>query len=365
MTYLVKMKLLYITNGINGAGGLERVLSIKASSLAEIHGYEVSILSLNENYKNPFYSFSEKIEMLSVSVSGNVFEYIKSYKKLIQQIVTKVNPDIILVCDDGLKAFFIPRILEKKIPIIYERHVSKLIELPLKANWIQKFKARLKWGLMDFLAKDFTAFVVLTKGNQKEWKHLQNLHVIANPNTFETNLKADLSSKKVICVGKISVQKGQDLLVNIWDKVVNEFPDWELHNYGTLDETFLRIENLPTNMFLHPPVKDIASKYLESSIYVLPSRYEGFGMVLIEAMSFGIPCIAFDCNYGPSDIVTNGEDGILVEAGEIDQFVEQLFLLLKNEELRNQLGIEAKENIKRFSQDEILKSWDQLFKRII
>ena len=359
------MKLLYITNGINGSGGLERVLSIKASFLAENYGYQISILSLNENHKNPFYSFSEKIEMLSVSISGNAFKYIKSYKKGIQQIVSKVNPDIILVCDDGLKAFFIPRILEKKIPIIYERHVSKLIELPLNANWIQKCKARLKWGLMDYLAKDFTAFVVLTNGNQKEWKQLHNLHVIANPNTFETNMKADLSSKKVICVGKISVQKGQDLLVKAWEKVVKQFPDWELHNYGTIDETLVKIEELPSNMFLHLPVKNIADKYLESSIYVLPSRYEGFGMVLIEAMSFGIPCIAFDCNYGPSDIITNGEDGILVEVGKVDLLAEQLILLIKDEELRNQMGRKAEENIKRFSQDEILKSWDQLFKSII
>lgn len=359
------MKILYITNGINGSGGLERVLSIKASSLAEIHGYEVSILSLNENHKNVFYSFSEKIEMLSVSVSGNAFKYIKSYKKGIQQIVAKVDPDVISVCDDGLKAFFIPQILGKKIPIIYERHVSKLIELPLNANWIQKFKARLKWSLMDFLAKDFTAFVVLTNGNRKEWEQLQNLHVIANPNTFETNFKADLSSKKVICVGKISIQKGQDLLAQVWAKVVEKFPDWELHNYGTLDESLVKIEELPANMFLHPPVKDIAEKYLESSIYVLSSRYEGFGMVLIEAMSFGIPCVAFDCNYGPSDIITNREDGILVEVGKVDQLAEQLILLIKNEELRNQMGRKAKENIKRFSQDEILKTWDQLFKSII
>lgn len=359
------MKLLYITNGINGAGGLERVLSIKASYFAENCKYDITILSLNENHKNPFYNFSKKIDLLTISVSGNMFNYVRNYKRGIQRIISQVKPDVILVCDDGLKAFFIPRILSGKIPVIYERHVSKLIELPINANWIQRLKAKLKWSLMDYLANDFKAFVVLTHGNKKEWEHLKNLHVIANPNTFDTNLNADLSKKQVICVGKISVQKGQDLLAKAWATVVKEFPDWKLHNYGTIDKSVLKNEDLPTNMFLHPPVKNIASKYMDSSIYVLPSRYEGFGMVLIEAMSFGIPCVAFDCKYGPSDIITNNEDGFLVQVGEINTLAQKLSLLIENEELRRELGKKARENVKKFSLLEIMESWNQLFKTII
>lgn len=359
------MRLLYITNGINGAGGLERVLSVKASYLAEHYAYDVSILCLNDGDKNPFYTFSNKIKTYSIAVSGNPIQYLLAYIEGIQQVVKKIQPDFISVCDDGLKAFFIPRILGNKIPIVYERHVSKLIELPVKVNWFQKGIVKLKWGLMNCLAKDFNVFVVLTKGNVAEWKHLKNLLVISNPNTFVSTEKAELLNEKVICVGKVSVQKGQDLLAKVWSQVVQQFPDWELHNYGKLDEAFFAQEDLPPNMFLHAPVQDIAAKYLESSIYVLPSRYEGFGMVLTEAMSFGIPCVAFDCNYGPGDIVINGEDGILVEAENTKELARNLIFLMKNEDNRKKMGSKALRNVQRFEVSTIIMQWDQLFKTLI
>lgn len=355
------MKLLYITNGINGSGGLERVLSIKASYLVEQYGYDVSIICLNGGGEKPFYSFSDKIKIYCIPVKGNFIQYVFQYIKGLQRIVREIKPDVISVCDDGLKGFFVPRILGVRIPILYERHVSKLIELPLNANCILKLKTRLKWFLMNYLAANFDAFVILTEGNRKEWEHLKNLHVISNPNTFDSDLKADLSNKKVICVGKISIQKGQDMLAQVWEQVVKEFPDWELHNYGKFDASILCQENLPTNMFLHPPVKEIASKYLDSSIYVLPSRYEGFGMVLIEAMSFGIPCVAFNCNYGPSDIISNGVDGILVETGNINDLAQKIIFLIGNQGARFSMGSKALENVQRFLPESIMEQWDELF----
>src|SRR5690606_20172459 len=123
------MKLLYITNGITGPGGLERVLSVKASMLAQDFGYEVHILSLNERGREPFFAFSDRIIFHSVDVSGNPVTYFLGYKKGIQGIVSKTKPDIILVCDDGLKGFFLPRLLHANVPVIYERHVSKNIML--------------------------------------------------------------------------------------------------------------------------------------------------------------------------------------------------------------------------------------------
>ena len=359
------MKLLYITNAINGSGGLERVLAIKASHLTDKLAYDVSILCLNDGDKTPFYTFSNKIKTYTIRVKGNPITYLWGYIKGIKKVVKQVKPDIILVCDDGLKGFFIPRFLGKGKPIVYERHVSKLIDLPLSPNRFQMFFVALKWKLMDFLARDFNAFILLTNANQKEWSHLKNLQVISNPNSFDQNLKADLSSKKVICVGKISVQKGQDLLARAWEKVIKQFPDWELHNYGKLDETFLRKEDLPTNMFLHAPTKDIASKYKESSIYVLPSRYEGFGMVLIEAMSFGIPCVAFDCNYGPSDIITDGIDGYIVEKENWNALASRIIDLIENYNLRNEIGINAKESVKKYYPNHVLKQWEKLFKNIL
>ncbi len=363
------MKLLYITNAIDGSGGLERVLAVKTKVLAEDFGYEIHIITLNQKSKtNLFFPFSKKIIQHNIEVAGNPVHYLSKYSAGIKKVVSEVKPDTILVCDDGLKAFFLPRILGAKIPIIYERHVSKLIEISENQSFIKSIFTKAKFYLMDVLAKDFTKFIVLTEGNKNEWKS-KNVQVIPNPLPFFPDEKSTLTNKKVIAVGKQSYQKGFDRLLNAWALLGEEFQDWQLHIYGKLDEN-LGLEKLAEQLkikdqvFFHAPEKKIEEKYAESSIFVLSSRYEGFGMVLIEAMSFGIPCVSFDCNYGPSDIIRNNEDGFLVENGNEKELVEKLQLLMKNETLRQEMGEKARENVQRFSPQNVVKQWDELFKKI-
>ncbi|HCN11494.1 MAG TPA: glycosyltransferase family 4 protein [Chryseobacterium sp.] len=355
------MKLLYITNGINGSGGLERVLSIKASYFAEQLGYEVHILVLNKAHENRFYDFSSKIKCHSISVNGNPISYFLKYKRGVQDLVTLLKPDVILVCDDGLKAFFIPQFLKTNAKLIYERHVSKLIEIRDDFAFGKRLSIQLKWWMMEKLAKKYDRFVVLTAGNKNEWTSLRNMQVIANPLSFYPNRCSSLDQKVVICVGKISYQKGQDLLVKVWEKVHQAHPDWQLHLYGKENLSFLDTSNLSNNIKYFSPEKNIEQKYLESSIYVMSSRFEGFGMVLIEAMSCGLPVISFDCPHGPADIIANGEDGLLVEDQNVDEFEEKLKRLLFDFDLRRKMGEEARKKALEYLPEHILKTWDNLF----
>ncbi len=175
-----------------------------------------------------------------------------------------------------------------------------------------------------------------------------------------------MDQKKVICVGKISYQKGQDLLVEAWDKVWRKHPDWKLELYGKSNEDYLNTERLKEKNILHfPPEKNIMEKYLDSSIYVMSSRFEGFGMVLIEAMACGVPCISFDCDYGPSDIIIDNEDGLLVKKESTKDLADKLLLLIENNDLRQDFGKKAKVNVQRFEQSIIAQKWDNLFKRIL
>lgn len=359
------MKLLYITNGINGAGGLERVLSIKTSYLAEHYGYDIYILSLNEGHEPQFYEFSPKIKVRSIPVSGDPIQYFKAYKKGVQRIVDEVQPDVIAVCDDGLKGLFIPILVKTKAKFIYERHVSKLIEARADHGFLKSLTTKGKWIVMERLGQNFSKFIVLTEGNKQEWKSLKNLEVIPNPLSFYPEESSSLDEKKVICVGKISYQKGQDLLIRAWEEVWRKHPDWKLELYGYANENFLATDILQhKNIYHFPPEKNIMAKYLTSSIYVMTSRFEGFGMVLIEAMACGVPCVSFDCNYGPSDIIKNNEDGLLVMKENSKDLSYKLMLLIENQELRNEYGKKAKINVLRFEQNVIAKKWDELFKRV-
>lgn len=358
------MKLLYITNGINGSGGLERVLSVKASMLAEEYNYQVTILSLNDAHLNPFYIFSPKIKMISIPVGGNPISYLLNYKKGLQQIVDEIQPDIISVCDDGLKAFFIPNLIKTNAKLIYERHVSKLIEAKQGQSFQKKTLTKIKWILMDKLGQRFSRFILLTNGNEKEWSNLSNTQVIPNPLPFQSDSISNQENKIVICVGKISYQKGQDLLAKAWQKVHQQFPEWQLHWYGKENLKFYNTDNLESNIHYFPPEQNIQQKYLDASIYVMSSRFEGFGMVLIEAMECGLPCVSFDCDYGPADIINHKVDGFLVAKENTEGLAEKLIHLIQNKELRIQMGRKAKESVKKYAADEVVQQWDELFKEL-
>lgn len=355
------MKLLYITNGINGSGGLERVLSVKASLLAEEFGYEVGILCLNEGHLNPFYTFSSKINTSSIAVSGNPISYFSTYKKGIQKAVNDFNPDVISVCDDGLKGFFLPRIIRTKAKWIYERHAS------IQLNTDTSLKGKLTKALMRFLGNDFDKFVVLTPQNIQEWRN-SNLIAIPNPLGFESKIENPLNQKRLIAVGSHSFNKGYDLLVEVWSKLELLFPDWHLDVYGKKDrsETFVKMakDKGLQNIRFHDPVQNIQAEYEKSSLLVLPSRSEGFGMVLIEAMESGVPCVAFDCPSGPGDIITEGEDGFLIPELNVQKMTEKLKNLMEDKNLRIAMGKKAKERAQNYAPSRIIQQWNQLFKEL-
>lgn len=364
------MKLLYITNGINGSGGLERVLSIKASYFADKPDYQVHILVLNKAYQNPFYTFSSKIFFHSIEVNGNPLPYFLQYRKGIKTICERLKPDLISVCDDGFKGMLFPVLFGKRTPIIYERHASfDIFKKKEKLSSFQRTKLKLGKLVLKWGAKRFDKFVVLTNSNRKEW-NLSNMLVIPNPLSFYTESISSLTKKSVIAVGNHGYHKAYDRLLPFWKTIAKENPTWQLEIYGKKDksrklEKLVEELNIGNSVLLSDPVRDIQDKYLNASIFVLPSRSEGFGMVLIEAMSCGVPCIAFDCPNGPRDIITHQKDGILVPNGDTETFEKALNDLIKNQRKRVEMGKLARENVKRYLPENIMPQWDTLFKVLI
>lgn len=364
------MKLLYITNGVHGSGGLERVLAVKSSYLVEQFNYEITILTLNSEGEELFYDFNSKIEFYNVNAIGYAISYLRSYRKGINSAIHKIKPDVISVCDDGLKGMLFPIFFGKSIPVVYERHVSK--QIALKAEqlaWFIKLRAKVIFKLMHIGGSQFNKFVVLTKGNLQEW-NLENLMVIPNPLPFSVAGKSLLDNKSVLAVGKQGYQKSYDRLLQIWAIVSIKYPDWKLEIYGTKQhdnelEKMSRELGVNNSVSFFNPIKDIQEKYKAASIYVMSSRFEGFGMVLIEAMSFGVPCISFNCPHGPADIIKDGEDGYLIENGSIEGFANALIQLIENNQLRITMGTVAKENVTRYDPVKIIPLWDKLFRNLV
>ncbi|MGL4993840.1 MAG: glycosyltransferase family 4 protein [Bacteroidales bacterium] len=361
------MKLLYITNGTSAPGGLERVLSIKASYFADHMGYDVHIITLNDGGREQFYSFSPRITFHDIQCGGNPLQYFNQYSGGLRRIVKSIAPDIISVCDDGLKGFFVPLFLGgKPSPMIYERHVSRLIALGGREP---NFKDRVQFKLMNYGARLYDRMVVLTKDNLSEWDGLDNLAVISNPLSFYPDSVSTLDNKRIIAVGKLGIQKGYERLLEAWKIIEKRAIGWSVHIYGAENDggklrSMVSESSLSESFILHPPTQAIEQEYLSSSIYAFPSRFEGFGMVLIEAMACGVPCVSFDCPCGPRDIIRDGEDGFLVENGDVQTLADRLLQLIEDEELRREMGAKARVNVKRYGIESIAQQWSGLFNEI-
>lgn len=181
---------------------------------------------------------------------------------------------------------------------------------------------------------------------------------------------SSLTNKQAIMVGRYNEAKGYEYITEAWETVHKRHHDWILNIYGSGEmrddvERWIKERNLQDTMIMHEPTIHIMEKYTESSICVLSSRYEGFTLVIMEAMSCGVPCVSFDTPFGPRNIITDGEDGILVDYLNTKALADSICKVIEDENLRKRLGMNAKRNIQRFSQETIMQQWQNLFHSLI
>jgi glycosyltransferase involved in cell wall biosynthesis len=217
-----------------------------------------------------------------------------------------------------------------------------------------------------FNLRKLDKFVVLTEEDKSQWQELSNVVVIPDPLPFQTDVVSPLTSKRVIAVGRYVYQKGFDLLLQAWAIVEKQNQDWELAIYGQGERAPYEqlIDTLKINRnrcHLYGPTDSIQHEYFKSSVLAFSSRFEGFGMVLVEAMSCGLPVVSFDCPCGPKDIVTNHVDGLLVHNGNVRQFADSLLILLNNPEELLHLSKNAQEKSKNYSLDVLALRWKRMF----
>ena len=357
------MKLVFIVPNINNEGGVARVLSIKINYLIEKLGYEIHIITQNKGNFPLFYNFNQKVVFHDILLNKYSILFLYSYQKQIKNLINAINPKHIIVADNGLKSFFLPFMLHQ-YNLLLEIHSSLYIEDASNQNQFLKYLQR---NLKISLANKFSASVFESIENKLEWKS-KNAIVIPNPLWFSAAEKSSLKNKKVIAVARHTYEKGLDRLLIIWSEIIKKHPDWQLEIYGS-DSQKMDLSQLASdlqitkNCTFFTPVQNIDTKLSEASIFVLTSRFEAFGMVLIEAMEAGLPCIAYDCPCGPRTIIEDNQNGFLIENGNKNEFVSRLSLLIQDKNLRQQMGKQASMSVIKYDLISIMNQWKTVFER--
>ena len=375
-----KLKIVYVTPALYMAGGVERVLTLKANYFAEHFGYDITII-LTEGKRKPFfYPLSPKINVINLDIHfeelwtcsflKKIWVYLKKqrlFKKALTAELMRIRPDITV------------SLLRREINFINDIKDGsrKIGELHVNRANYRNFNTQnvgvVKRLFAKFWSHNLVAhlrcldkLVVLTEKDREAWVELNNVVAIPDPLSLYPIGISPLTEKRVVAVARYSHEKGIDLLLKAWSIVEKRVSDWRLDVYGDGNRTpynqlieELRIDN--SRCVLHGRTDNVEAEYVNSSIFVLSSRFEGFGMVLTEAMACGLPVVSFDCPWGPRSIIANGDDGLLVENGNVEALADSLTRLIDDADLRQRVAARGVKNVQRFRVDYIAECWKELF----
>lgn len=374
-----RYKIVYCTPSLYMAGGVERILATKANYLADVLGYDIYIILSDGKDKAPYYQLSPKIHVIQLDINFEelwgcnflykVALYLKKYrvfKRELTRLLKEIKPDFTISLLRR-EINFITKIDDGSIKV-GELHVNRNNYRNFEegnSNILKKIFSKIWSRNLVKRLNELDKLVVLTNEDKENWSELNNVVVINNPLDHKSDKLSKPDSKRVIAVGRYVYQKGFDLLLEAWATVLKKHSDWHLYIYGYGDrEPYIELAkkiNILDNCHLNNAVKDIDSEYAKSSIFAFSSRFEGFGMVLVEAMACGLPCVSFDCPCGPKDIIENEKNGYLVKSFNTEDFADKLNRLIENESLRVTMGNEALLSSNKYNINDIGMTWKLLF----
>ncbi|MDR2056695.1 MAG: glycosyltransferase family 4 protein [Dysgonamonadaceae bacterium] len=382
-----KKKIVYLLpGGLFNSGGMERAITIKANYLAEVSGYDVSIVTTEQMGLPVFYPVSGKVHLyhLDIGIHKNfgkesypqkvISRYFKTkeYKKKLNALLNELKPDI-TISTLGLDIGFIHQLKDGSLKIgelHFPGNFRQLMANKLSKDFISNYIAKLRTQELKRKSVLLDRLVVLTQEEKASWKQQDNISVIPNPLPFYPETQSLLMNKQAIAVGRLVYEKGFDILIDAWQIVSEKYPDWMLNIFGDGNQKQNLLQQITDKgltgvIKIHEPVENIQSRYMEHSMLVFPSRYlDALPMVLIEAMASGLPLVSFNSPCGPKDLIRDGVNGFLVETGDINTLSEKIITLIESEALRQSMGKVARAFSTRFRIETIMKHWIDLFETL-
>ena len=376
------MKIAYCLNSIRYLGGIQRVTIVKANALASIPGNDVYVIVTDNKGGEKMGELDARIHLIDLDVNyykddwksrfhllRGIIVKGREHRKKLSEALYRIQPDIVVSVGQSEKGM-LPRI-KGQWKTIREFHFVSDYRMRHATTAFQKILA---FG-GDFIDKHFTLkkydqIVVLTEEDkQLNWSGWTNVIVMPNPSTFHCEEPSTLDSYIIVTAGRLNAQKNYSSLVRSFKDVAMKHPSWRLKIYGSGEERAM-LESLIYELGLKDKVKlggftnDIKAGISKASAAVYTSIYEGFPLSIIEAMECGLPVVSYSCPCGPKDIIDDGKDGFLVEVNDEKSLAEKICLLIEDEELRKNMGIEARKKAGKYHVDIITQKWMTLFKEL-
>lgn len=381
------MKVVYLHHANVCRGGIERMLCTRANLLVEQNGYEVMMLTYEQNGEPYPYSLSPKVKCIDLGVRLYAAYksplFLRYFRKLclrrqlaraIRSFLDAYQPDIVVCTDKDANELNALSRVRRSECIMIEAHTGMIdhwLQVRRTTNIIRQFIARFDMYRLQRAVSRFDVLIALTEDDANCWNPFVKTVVIPNYYSYHPACSDDLltEKKRVISVGRLDYQKGQDLLLQAWAIVEAKHPDWHLDIFGDGEEKFslnvqLAAHNLQ-NVIIHPSTIDVYDEYLQSDFLVCSSRWESFGLIIIEAMSCGVPVVSFDCDNGPRNIISDGEDGLLVKNGSIKELAAKMNQMIENLPERQQMGVHALRNVERFKEEVVFKQYLELYRQYV
>ncbi len=377
------MKLIYCIHSICNPGGMERVLLNKVTYLSERLGWDITIVTTDQHHRPPFYPFPKSVRCIDLDVNYSVDNaknlllkivgYLirkRKHQKALTELLMREKADLVVSLYPS-ESSFIPAIKDGSKKVL-EIHYCKFFRLQYGRKgllgWIDRWRTKQD----EKIVRKFDKFVALTHEDMGYWGDLSNIEVIPNAALSLGEHLSDVSAHRVLAVGRLDYQKGFDRLIQAWSVLhkQNKLGDWKLDIFGQgewLDwlNKLIYEHGINDSVRIHQPTKEIAKEYEASSLLAMTSHYEGFPMVMIEAMSCGLPVVSFDYKCGPKDIILHGKNGLIVQDGDVEAFAEALSTLMKDDKLRKRLSECAKQIIHTYSEEVVMQQWVSLFSSLV
>lgn len=366
------MRIVFVYPALAIWGGIERIWVDKMNLLVSLYGYEVYLLTYNQGDHIVPYPLDERVCHIDLNVQTHIRYRYHGLRRIweslsrrlllrnrLKQTITRIQPDVIttITVDD----FSLLIHIKGLAPLVVESHSGyDNIFAPDHVTMFSQYKL---WRCTQKL-NNVDAIVSLTDSDASKWrKRFNNVYVI--PNIVHLNPYKKYTScenKKIISVCRFVEQKGIPELIAVWRLVNERYPEWQIDVYGEGDCSYFPQEDIGLNV--HEPISDIFSKYIESSILILTSRFEPFGLVIPEAMSCGVPVVSFEGD-GPSSIITDGYDGYLIKNRSVVHMADVICNLIEDTSLRQQLGRNAMVTSQRYSIEKIMPKWKSFYAKIL